>query len=74
MSNQAHARLLERIVNLRGTVVFSEYETTLYDDALRAWKRFEFEMPNHSGQTKVKSRRVEVVWVSPGCDRFELRG
>jgi hypothetical protein len=37
-----------------------------------SWERHEFEMANHSGQTEVKTRRVEVVWMSPSCDRFEL--
>jgi DNA adenine methylase len=74
MSDQDHLRLLDAIVSLRGMVVLSGYHSALYDNVLHSWERFEFEMANNSGQTKVKSRRVEVVWVSPGCDRFELRG
>jgi DNA adenine methylase len=74
MSDEAHARLLDVIVNVRGMVVLSGYRNPLYDSALHSWERHEFEMPNNSGQTKVKTRRVEVVWMSPSCDRFELTG
>jgi DNA adenine methylase len=74
MTDRDHERLLNAIVGLQGAVVISGYRSAMYDVTLRAWERFEFEMPNNSGQTKVKSRRVEVVWVSPGRDRFELRG
>jgi DNA adenine methylase len=74
MSKADHERLLDTIVTIQGIVVLSGYPSKLYDDALRGWERFEFEMPNHSGQTKVKTRRVEVVWVNPGHDKFELRG
>jgi DNA adenine methylase len=74
MSDEDHIRLLDVIVSLRGMVVLSGYHNPLYDHALRFWERHEFERPNDSGQTKVKSRRVEVLWMSPGCDRFQLRG
>ena len=52
----------------------SGYANTLYDTALRGWERIPIPMPNHAGQTKVKSDRVEIVWVNPGHDKFELRG
>jgi DNA adenine methylase len=74
MSDQDHARLLETIISLQGIVVISGYDNPLYNLALRGWERFEFDIANHSGQTKVKTRRVEVVWMSPNSDRFELRG
>jgi DNA adenine methylase len=74
MSDEDHVRLLDAIAGVRGMVVLSGYHSPLYDHALGSWERHEFERPNDSGQTKVKTRRVEVVWLSPNCDRFELRG
>jgi DNA adenine methylase len=74
MNDADHARLLDTIVNLQGMAVISGYANPLYNIALRSWGRIEIPMANHSGQTKVKSRRVEIVWLSPSCDRFTLRG
>jgi DNA adenine methylase len=74
MSDEAHERLLDAILNVRGMVVLSGYRNPLYDQALRSWKRHEIELANNSGQTKVKSRRVEVIWLNPACDRLELTG
>jgi DNA adenine methylase len=74
MSYEEHERLLDTILNVRGMVALSGYHNPLYDRLLASWKPHEFEMPNHSGQGKTKQRRIEVVWMSPNCDRFELRG
>jgi DNA adenine methylase len=74
MTDEDHLRLLDAILNVRGMVVLSGYHNAIYDDALRSWECSEVKMPNHSAQTKVKSRRVEVIWLNPACDRFGLRG
>jgi DNA adenine methylase len=74
MTDQAHLRLLDTITSVRAMVVISGYDNQIYNRALHSWERIEIEMPNNSGQTKVKRRRTEVLWASPGCDRFELRG
>jgi Fe-S-cluster containining protein len=55
-------------------VVISGYASTLYNTALRGWERIPIPMPNHAGQTKVTGDRVEIVWLNPGHDKFELRG
>jgi DNA adenine methylase len=74
MSREDHERLLETILHIQGMVVLSGYPSKLYDEALTSWDRHEYEMANHSGQGKTKQRRTEVLWLSPNCDRFELRG
>jgi DNA adenine methylase len=74
MSDEDHVRLLDAITDVRGMVILSGYANPLYDHSLRSWERQAFERPNDSGQTKVKTRRVEVIWLSPNCNRFELRG
>jgi DNA adenine methylase len=74
MSDADHTRLLDTLLKVQGMVIVSGYASALYDTALHGWERIEIDMPNNSGQGKVKQRRTEVLWVSPGCDRFELRG
>jgi DNA adenine methylase len=72
MSDDAHIRLLDTILDVNGMVVLSGYHNPLYDHVLREWERHEFERPNDSGQTKVKTRRTEVLWLNPACDGFRL--
>jgi DNA adenine methylase len=64
MSRDDHVRLLVTILGCRGMVALSGYGNPLYDDALRGWRRVEFDLPNHSSQSKAKERRVEVLWVN----------
>jgi DNA adenine methylase len=72
MTDQAHVKLLDALANVRGMVVLSGYSCPLYEHALQAWEPIAFSMPNHSGQTRVKSRRIETVWLNKACDRFAL--
>jgi DNA adenine methylase len=72
MGDEDHLALLEAIVHARAMVAISGYDNPLYARALKGWERHEFEMPDHSGQNKVKRRRIEVLWLSPLCDRFAL--
>jgi DNA adenine methylase len=76
MTNVDHQGLLEAIAHCRGMVVISGYANALYDDALSAWERVERKVRNHSGETRSKQDRVEVLWLSPNCDddRFMLWG
>ncbi len=76
MSEADHVRLLEKILSCRGMVVLSGYGNPLYDQALASWERFEFDLPNHASQAKMKQRRIEVLWLNPNCRevRFALVG
>jgi DNA adenine methylase len=69
MSSEDHSALLECITRVRGMVILSGYPSALYDHALASWERHEVEMANHSGQTKTKERRTEVLWLNPACER-----
>jgi len=73
MSQEDHERLLEVVVDVRGMVVLSGYGNPLYDHALGAWDRHEFDRPNDAGQNKTKQRRVEVLWCNPANQKFRLR-
>jgi DNA adenine methylase len=69
MSEDEHVDLLRLITSrqFKTQVVLSGYHNDLYDKLLGDWRRVEFDMPNHSGQTKTKQRRIEVLWLSPSC-------
>ena len=63
MTQFQHLLLLKRIVRCEGNVVISGYDNPVYSKELKEWEKYSFETANHSGQTDVKSRRTEVVWV-----------
>lgn len=60
-----HLLLLKRIVKCKGNVAISGYDNVVYNKELQGWEKYEFQLANHSGQTEVKGRRVEVVWRKP---------
>jgi DNA adenine methylase len=72
MTDHEHVRLLLLITSVRGMVVLSGYLSPLYYRALASWERHEFELPNHSGQGRIKHRRTEVLWLNPAGERFAL--
>ena len=63
MTSFQHLLLLKRIVKCEGNVVISGYDNPVYNKELKDWEKYCFDMSNHSAQTKIKSQRVEVVWV-----------
>jgi hypothetical protein len=58
-----HLFLLKRIVRCQGSVILSGYDNPIYNKELEGWEKYSFEMTINSSQDKVKSPRVEVVWV-----------
>jgi DNA adenine methylase len=65
MTELDHRELLDQLLGCRARVVISGYRCPMYDAALAGWERHDIPIANHSGQGKVKGRRVESVWVSP---------
>lgn len=65
MTQEQHGQLLNDIKMLRGKVFLCGYRSSLYASHLDDWIVHEFNRPADSGQTKVKTRRVEVLWESP---------
>ena len=63
MTPLQHLLLLRRIRTCCGNVIISGYDHPIYNRELKGWEKYSFEVSNHSAQTKVKSKRVEVVWV-----------
>ena len=47
-----------------GPAAISGYRCGEYDRWLHDWQRYDFDMPNNSGQTRKKQRRTESLWVN----------
>lgn len=59
-----HARLLKFLRGLTGMVVLSGYPSSLYDDALKDWRRVECKALADGARP-----RIEVLWLNPACAR-----
>jgi DNA adenine methylase len=64
MAGEDHERLLQTILQCQGHVCISGYDNPLYNQYLRDWHRVEWNLANHSSQTKQKQRRIEVMWIN----------
>lgn len=72
MDEVDHVNLLATLRQCRGSVVLSSYPSTLYNDTLEGWERFEFDMPKHAGQGRSKKRCTEVVQANLGKTECHL--
>ena len=64
MTRLQHFWLVAAIRAHSGPAAISGYRCEEYDRWLRDWRRFDFDMPNNSGQTRRKQRRVESLWIN----------
>lgn len=66
LSIDDHVALLNLVKNARGKVIISGYQSSLYTRMLdkERWRYKKKPMPNHASQSKVKSKRVECVWLN----------
>lgn len=64
LTSDDHSALLDVLNGLSGMVVLSGYPSTLYDDALRGWERFE-----RSALADGARARVEVLWLNAAAAR-----
>lgn len=62
MTDADHRRFLDRVGAVEGRVMVSGYDCPLYADALRHWKRYEFDTRCSISPARKKPRRTEVVW------------
>jgi DNA adenine methylase len=62
LTDEDHAELLEQLLHVRGLVMVSGYPSSLYDDALKGWRRVE--MDAHADGARP---RVEVLWINPAA-------
>ncbi|MGB6056353.1 MAG: DNA adenine methylase [Burkholderiaceae bacterium] len=65
LTDQDHVQMLEMLASLQGFVVLSGYPSTLYDEQLRGWSRYETCARISAGRGT--ALRNEVVWINPAC-------
>ena len=66
MTDDQHSKLCHRLKGVAGKVVLSGYYNQLYSKILKGWKMQTKDVPNHSSQSQVKERRIEVIWRNYG--------
>lgn len=64
MTVEQHTELLAKIRESKSKVIISGYPSPLYNKYLKGWRMETKTMANHSGQQKVKEKRVEVLWMN----------
>ncbi len=71
MSNKEHIEFLQTVNKSKAKILISGYESLLYNYNLKDWNRYENDpfphryekiVSNHSAQTAVKGKRVEILW------------
>ncbi|AHF04085.1 DNA methyltransferase [Marichromatium purpuratum 984] len=67
MTDMEHERLSEALSELSGMVVLSGYQSDLYDDLYRGWRKV-YRKAHADGARE----RVEVMWLSPNCPNNSL--
>lgn len=67
MSVNDHAELLSRLMQSKGMVVLSGYNSDLYNDTLVGWRKVEKQarISAHKGQRM----KTECLWVNPACEQ-----
>lgn len=64
MTDSDHEELLDALTTARAQVLVSGYRSTLYDQRLSGWERFEFSSTAR-GRGVVSVPRTEVIWRKP---------
>jgi DNA adenine methylase len=64
MSYEDHMELLALLRRCEGKVMLSGYDSPLYHTALKGWRCVRWDMANHAGQSDVKQRRIECLWMN----------
>lgn len=69
MDDREHEELLKALLQHKGHVIISGYETELYDSMLAGWNRCETKAHSQTG-----TERKEVIWMnySPPCRQMTL--
>ncbi len=62
MTREQHAELLDVVNVVKGKVMLSGYDSTLYQAKLTDWNRHAFELPNNAASGERKRKMTEVVW------------
>jgi DNA adenine methylase len=63
MSDDEHVKLSELLQRCKGAVVLSGYESPLYDDLYRGWRKVKRNIANHAAGGTQKARETECLWI-----------
>lgn len=69
MTTEEHVSLLEALPTIEGMIVLSGYESGLYKEALKDWRRVE----RHAFADGARDR-TEVLWINPQASRWLAQG
>lgn len=64
MTRAQHISLATVLYNVKGKVILSGYDSSLYKELYRDWRKVEKTVANNSAQTKTKSLRIECLWMN----------
>lgn len=70
MTEQDHEALLKSILDLKGMVIISGYDSDLYNDYLASWRKEEKSARISAGRGTGK--RIECLWISLNCESKEM--
>ncbi|MBY0522773.1 MAG: DNA adenine methylase [Gemmataceae bacterium] len=62
MTRDQHAELLDVVKAVKGKVMLSGYDSSLYQEKLAGWNRHAFELPNNAASGESKRKMTECVW------------
>ncbi|MBI3467541.1 MAG: DNA adenine methylase [Planctomycetes bacterium] len=65
MTDSEHRELAALLRECNAAIVLSGYDSPLYADLYRGWRKVSREIPNHAAGGKQKSRQVECLWIKP---------
>ena len=64
MTAKQHAEFLAAAGEIKGRMAISHYDHPLYNEALKSWRRVEFDIANHAAGGKTKRRMIECLWMN----------
>jgi DNA adenine methylase len=64
MSEEQHIELGKALNNAKGKVLLSGYQSDLYTKMYKGWNMDCRAIANHSSQSKIKQKRVEILWMN----------
>jgi DNA adenine methylase len=64
MNDEQHVILAETLNKIKGKVIISGYDCKLYQEYFKGWRCVCKSVKNNAGQGKVKSNRIEVLWLN----------
>lgn len=64
LDDEQHRALAESLNNANGKVIVSGYDCKLYQELYKGWRVVCKSVKNNAGQGKVKSNRIECLWLN----------